>query len=173
MMMSCPDYNRYASEVLAKQMDPAVVKEIRDLENKGQYTSPRYEELLIPNFYAKHICRLDEWPDAVNRTFARLNKQIYVLMQGPSEFGLSGRLETWDRKADLGKLAMPTLVIGATHDTMDPEHMRWISTQVKAGSFLLCPNGSHLAMWDDQRTYTAGLVRFLKEVDAGKTQVAF
>jgi len=68
---------------------------------------------------------------------------------------------------------MPTLVIGATHDTMDPEHMRWASTQVKHGSFLLCPNGSHMAMWDDQRTYTSGLVRFLKDVDAGKTQVAF
>jgi proline iminopeptidase len=68
---------------------------------------------------------------------------------------------------------VPTLVIGATHDTMDPEHMRWVSTQVKHGSFLLCPNGSHMAMWDDQATYTAGLVRFLKEVDAGKTTVAF
>ena len=94
-------------------------------------------------------------------------------MQGPSEFGASGRLEKWDRKADLGKITVPTLVIGATHDTMDPEHMRWVSTQVKHGSFLLCPQGSHMAMWDDQRTYAAGLLRFLKEVDAGKTTVAF
>ena len=60
-----------------------------------------------------------------------------------------------------------TGVVGAAHDTMDPEHMRWVSTQVKHGSFLLCPQGSHLAMWDDQRTYAAGLVRFLKRVDAG------
>jgi proline iminopeptidase len=173
MMMSIPDYNTYANDVLAKQLDPAVVKEIRDLEKKGQHESPRYMELLLPHFYAKHLCRLEEWPDAVNRSFGKLNKQVYVLMQGPSEFGASGRLEKWDRKGDLGKLEMPTLVIGATHDTMDPEHMRWASTQVKHGSFLLCPNGSHMAMWDDQRTYTAGLIRFLKEVDAGKTQVAF
>ena len=173
MMMSIPDYNRYAEDVLAKQMDPAVVKEIHEIEKKGQYESPRYTELLIPNFYAKHICRLPERPDAVNRAFAKLNRQVYVLMQGPSEFGASGRLEKWDRKADLGKLEMPTLVIGAAHDTMDPEQMRWISTQVKHGSFLLCPNGSHMAMWDDQAAYSAGLVRFLKEVDAGKTTVAF
>lgn len=173
MMMSIPDYNRYADEVLAKQMDPAVVREIRDLERKGEYESPRYMELLVPNFYAKHLCRLEEWPDAVNRTFARLNKQVYVLMQGPSEFGASGRIEKWDRKADLGRITVPTLVIGATHDTMDPEHMRWVSTQVRNGSFLLCPSGSHLAMWDDQRTYASGLVKFLKAVDAGKTTVAF
>ena len=173
MMMSIPDYNRYASEVLAKGMDPAVVKEIQELERKGQYESPRYMELLLPNFYAKHFCRLPEWPDAVNRTFAKLNKQVYVLMQGPSEFRASGRLEKWDRKADLGRITVPTLVVGAANDTMDPEHMRWVSTQVKHGSYLFCPQGSHLAMWDDQRVYTAGLVRFLEEVDAGRTTVAF
>jgi proline iminopeptidase len=173
MMMSIPDYNRYASDVLAKGMDPAVLAEIQKLEKKGLYESPRYMELLVPNFYAKHICRLEEWPDAVNRAFARLNKQIYVLMQGPSEFGASGRLEKWDRKADLAKIAVPTLVIGATHDTMDPEHMRWVSSQVQHGSFLLCAQGSHLAMWDDQRTYASGLVRFLKTVDAGQTSVTF
>ena len=173
MMMSIPDYNRYAEDVLAKQMDPAVVEEVKALEEKGRYDSPRYMELLEPNFYAKHICRLEEWPDAVNRSFARLNKQVYVLMQGPSEFGASGRLEKWDRKADLGKITVPTLVVGAAHDTMDPEHMRWVATQVKNGSFLLCPNGSHLAMWDDQRTYVSGLVRFLKAVDEGKTTIAF
>lgn len=173
MMMSIPDYNRYASDVLAKGMDPGVVKEIKDLERKGEYESPRYMELLMPHFYAKHICRLEEWPDAVTRSFGKLNKQIYVKMQGPSEFGASGRLEKWDRKTDLGRITVPTLVIGATHDTMDPEHMRWVSTRVKNGSFLLCPLGSHMAMWDDQRTYAAGLLRFLKEVDAGKASVAF
>lgn len=173
MMMSIPDYNRYANDVLAKEMDPAMVTEIKDIERKGQYESPRYMELLLPNFYAKHICRLPEWPDALNRALARLNRQVYVTMQGPSEFGASGRLEKWDRKTDVGKITVPTLVIGASHDTMDPEHMRWVSTQVKHGSFLLCPQGSHMAMWDDQRTYAAGLVRFLKEVDAGKATVTF
>jgi len=63
-------------------------------------------------------------------------------------------------------LAMPTLVIGATHDTMDPEHMRWVSTQVQHGTFLLCPNGSHLAMWDDQAVYLDGLEKWIHADDA-------
>jgi proline iminopeptidase len=173
MMMSIPDYNHYAETVLAKQMEPAVVAEIKAIEARGEYESPRYLELLIPSFYHAHICRLTEWPDAVNRTFARLNRQIYVLMQGPSEFGASGLLENWDRKADLPKLAMPTLVIAGAHDTMDPEHMRWVSTQVQHGSFLLCPNGSHLSMWDDQQTYVHGLLDFLEAVDHGAQRVTF
>jgi len=173
MMMSIPEYNRYANEVLAKQMDRAVVAEIRAIEKSGRFDSPRYMELLQPHFYAKHICRLEEWPDAVVRAFDTLNKQVYVLMQGPSEFGASGRLEKWDRTADLGRITVPTLVVGATHDTMDPEHMRRVAAGVRHGSFLLCPQGSHMAMWDDQRTYTAGLVRFLKETDAGRKTVTF
>jgi len=173
MMMSIPDYNHYADTVLAKQMDPAVVKEVKELEAKGKFDDPRYMELLMPNFYAKHMCRLPDWPDAVNRAFARLNKDVYVLMQGPSEFGASGRLEKWDRKADLKTLAMPTLVIAGKHDTMEPAHMKWVSQQMKYGSYLLCPEGSHMSMWDDQRTYGPGLVKFLKETDAGKKTVTF
>jgi proline iminopeptidase len=173
MMMSIPDYNHYAETVLAKQMDPAIVAEIKAIESRGEYEAPRYMEILLPNFYHQHVCRLADWPDAVNRSFGRINRSIYVPMQGPSEFRASGLLENWDRKADLPKLAMPTLVIGATHDTMDPEHMRWVSTQVQHGSFLLCPNGSHLAMWDDQQTYVHGLASFLEAVDRGATRVTF
>jgi proline iminopeptidase len=168
MMMSIPDYNRYANDVLARRIEAAVVDEIRELEEKGEYESPRYMDLLMPHFYAKHVCRLEEWPDAVMRAFNKLNKRIYVLMQGPSEFGASGRLEGWDRTGDLGKIAVPTLSIGATHDTMDPDHMRWVATQVPRGRFLLCPNGSHMAMWDDQRTYVSGLIDFLRAVDASE-----
>lgn len=63
---------------------------------------------------------------------------------------------------------VPTLVIGAKHDAMDPEHMEWMSTQVRSGSYLFCPNGSHMCMYDDQETYMSGLTKFMKAVDAGK-----
>jgi proline iminopeptidase len=175
MMASAPEYDAYADNVLAKQMDPNILKEVRRLEARRDFQNPRYVEILMEHFYTKHILRmnLEDWPDPVNRAFAKINQQLYVLMQGPSEFGLSGRLEQWDRKADLKDIAVPTLVIGAQHDTMDPEHMKWMSTQVRNGSYLYCPNGSHLDMYDDQETYFAGLIRFLKEIDLGKTKTTF
>ncbi|TMQ07963.1 MAG: alpha/beta fold hydrolase, partial [Deltaproteobacteria bacterium] len=75
MMMSIPDYNRYADTVLAKQMPPEVVAEIKAIEARGDYENPRYMELLIPHFYHQHLCRLDDWPDAVNRALGRINRQ--------------------------------------------------------------------------------------------------
>ena len=171
MMSSCPEYDAYAENVLADQMDPAVLEEIKGLEAKGEFQNPRYMELLIHHFYMKHICRLPEWPDPVNRAFAKINQEIYVIMQGPSEFGISGRLENWNRKVELKNISVPTLVIGAEHDTMDPEHMKWMASQVQNGSYLYCPKGSHMCMWDDQQTYMDGLIKFIKAVDQGKKQI--
>lgn len=170
MMSSAPAYGKYADEVLAKQMDPKVLAEVRAIEAKKDFANPRYMELLLPNFYTQHLCRfpVENWPEPVNRSFKHMNQSIYVLMQGPSEFGISGRLEKWDRSRDLGMLTIPTLTIGAEHDTMDTAHMKWMATQVKQGRHLYCPNGSHLSMWDDQEHYFPGLIQFVRDVDEGK-----
>jgi proline iminopeptidase len=82
--------------------------------------------------------------------------------------GASGKLEQWDRFADLKNITVRTLVIGARYDTMDPKHMEAMSKQLPHARYLYCPNGSHLAMYDDQPTYMTGLIQFIKDVDAGK-----
>ncbi|MEJ2531028.1 MAG: proline iminopeptidase-family hydrolase [Halioglobus sp.] len=169
MMASIPAYNRYAADVLMADMDPAVLEELKAFEAAGDYNNERYMDLLIEHHYVDHILRMpvDQWPDAINRTFAHINPDVYIPMQGPSELGASGLLEQWDRTADLQQITVPTLVIGATHDTMDPAHMQWMAEQIPDGRFLLCPNGSHLSQWDDQETYYPGLIKFLKDVDSG------
>jgi proline iminopeptidase len=169
MMSSAPAYNAYADEVLKPEMDPAVLEEVEALEAAGDYENPRYMELLIPAHYEKHILRMPfaEWPNGVVRAVQHVNPAIYVPMQGPSELGLSGTLENWDRTPDLGQIEVPTLVIGATHDTMDPKYLEMMADKVQNGRFLLCPNGSHLALYDDQKVYMDGLIDFLEDVDSG------
>ena len=170
MMSSCPDYDKYADEVLAKQLNPLVLDSIQVFEAKNDFTNPKYMDLLMKNYYAAHICRipLNEWPEPINRSMSKINTSLYVTMQGPSEFGIAGNLAQWDIKEKLGKLSVPTLTIGAKYDTMDPEHIRWMSTQVQNGSYLYCTNGSHMSLYDDQQTYMNGLIAFIKEVNAGK-----
>ena len=167
MMMSCPAYGKYADEVLAKQMKPAVLKEIRQIEARKDFANPRYMGLLEPNFYAQHLCRIVPNPEPVTRAMSKINQSLYVTMQGPSEFGISGKLTTWDRTKDLPQLTVPVLSIGGKYDTMDPAHMAWIATQVQHGAALICPQGSHMAMYDDQQTYMTGFVKFLKTVNDG------
>lgn len=168
MMASAPEYGRYAQEVLAKQMDSSVLAEVRAIEAKGDFSNPRYMELLLPNFYKQHLCRLEEWPDGFNRAMKHVNGEVYTMMQGPSEFGVGGRLAQWDIKARLKEIKIPTLMIGAKHDTMDPAAMEEQSKLVQKGRYLYCPNGSHLAMWDDQQVFMSGVITFINDVDAGK-----
>jgi proline iminopeptidase len=167
MVASCPDYGKYADDVLAKQMDPKVLAEIRGIEAKGDFSNPRYMELLIPDYYHEHICRLAEWPEPVTRAFKHGNNEIYTIMQGPSEFGISGRLANWDVKDRLKEIKCPTLMVGAKFDTMDPKAMEEQSKAVQHGRYLYCPNGSHLCMWDDQEIFMSGVIKFIKDVDGG------
>jgi proline iminopeptidase len=167
MMASIPDYEKY-NGVLRAQMRSSLVDSLQQYEAKGLFKDPTYQELVFNEYYTKHLCRLPEWPEPVNRSFKHINESIYVMMQGPSEFKVGGRLLTWDRKADLPKITVPTLTVGAKYDTMDPAHMEWMSKQVQNGKYLYCPNGSHLSMWDDQQVFMDGVIKFIKETDAGK-----
>jgi proline iminopeptidase len=173
MMMSIPAYNNYAETVLMPAMDQKALAEIRQLEAEGKYEDPRYMALLLPNHYVHHVLRMpfEQWPEPVTRSIAHMNPKVYVPMQGPSELGShNARLERWDRVADLPRIAVPTLVIAGRHDTMDPAHMKMVSQKVKRGRLLMCENGSHMSMYDDQKTYFNGLIKFLRDVDGGRFQ---
>ena len=168
MVASCPEYDRYSREVLQKQMDSNILKEIKAIEAKGDFTNPRYMELLTPNYYNQHICRLNPWPEPISRSFNDLNYTIYKMMQGPSEMGIGGNLANWDIKNRLKEIRIPTLMIGAQYDTMDPKAMEEQSKLVQKGRYLYCPNGSHLAMYDDQKVFFDGVIKFIRDVDSGQ-----
>ncbi len=169
MMASVPAYNAYAKDVLMPRMDPDVLSEILRHETEGLTADPRYMELLVPHHYEHHVLRIPaaEWPEPVNRAFRHLNPNVYVPMQGPSELGASGKLVDWDRTADLASIAVPTLVMGARHDTMDPAHLEGMAKSVPRGRYHHCPEGSHLAIYDDQASWFEGLLGFLRDVDSG------
>lgn len=175
MMASAPAYNKYAEEVLGPQLEPKILAQLKEFEKNKDYSNPKYMELLLNHYYTEHVLRMpvNKWPESINRAFKHLNPKVYVYMQGPSEFGITGdaTLENWDVTAKLKTLTVPTLSIGAKYDTMDPKHMEWIANEVQNGRFLFCPNGSHCSQYDDQKTYFPGVIKFLKDVDNGNFKI--
>jgi proline iminopeptidase len=164
MMFSVPAYNAYAEHALMPAMDQDALAEIKRLEASGDVDNPRYMELLVEQHYVHHVLRMpvDQWPDPAQRGVGHINPVIYRKMQGPSELGISSdaTLARWDRTDVLSSIDVPTLVLGAEHDTMDPAHLREMAGRFPRGSYWHCPYGSHLAMYDDPDTYFAGLVDF-------------
>jgi len=171
MMASAPAYTKYANEVLGPQMNPKVLKEIMDMEANNDFNNPRYSELLMNHYYTQHILRmpLEKWPKSINLLFEHLNPNIYVFMQGHSEFGMTGNasLKNWDVSDRLKEIKIPTLMLGAKYDTMDPKYMEWMATEVQKGRSVIT-NGSHCSQYDDPKTYFTGLIKFIKEVNDGK-----
>jgi proline iminopeptidase len=168
MMADIAAYNAYAERVLMPTMDPAALARIKQIEAAEDYENPLYMRLLMDHHYVHHVLRMpaELWPDPVQRAFKHLNPKVYIPMQGPSELGASGKLLHWNRMADLPGIRVPTLTIGARHDTMDPHHLARMANLLPNGRHLACPDGSHMAMYDDQERYFAGLIDFIQDVDA-------
>ena len=143
MMMSISAYNEFVAKLLS---DLGVGRD---------------HDEAVPRFMARHMCRVSPWPTPVVRAFGGTNPLVAAPLRGMDAFFIGGLLASWDRMHVLGKLAMPTLVIAGAHDAADLDHMRWISEQLPRGRFLLCPNGSHLSMWDDRTVFLDGIKAFL------------
>ena len=167
MVSSFPAALDYFPSVLMPTPDPAALGEIKDLEVRGATEDPRYVELVkehLPDrLFLQHFLPMpvEERPDPVNRAMNRINHPLCDVMLGPSGLGLSGKLADGDRSRDLHRITVPTLVIGARHDFMDPANLETMASRLPRGRYLECANGSHLPMYDDQETFFGGLIDFL------------
>lgn len=160
-------YETYNAQLRA-QLRPGLLDTLKRYEDAGDYFNPAYSDLVFKEYYSRHICLLPEWPEPVLRSFGHVNQDVYVYMQGPSEFVPGGILKGWSVWDRLPELKVPTLTVGAKHDTMNPAEMEEMSKLVQNGSYLYCPNGSHLAMWDDQEVFMKGVIDFIHSQDKAK-----
>jgi proline iminopeptidase len=166
MTASFPKYATYNAK-LRSQMRASLIDSLEVYESRGDYQNPEYVDLVFKAYYTKHLCRLADWPEPLVRSFKHINQHVYEYMQGPSEFVPGGILKDWDVWDRLKEITVPTLTVGAKYDTMNPEEMEEMSNLVQNGRYLYCANGSHLAMWDDQKVFMDGVIDFIKSVHNG------
>lgn len=166
MVDNMKDYETYINK-LRNAMAPEDVAFMKDKEAQNQIDDPHYEELVM-KLYQSCICRLKPWPDAVSRSFDRTNDQVYVSLQGPTEFTITGSLKTWTIRDRLGEIAVPTLLLGGKYDSMNPEVIKTMATRLPHGQAHICPKGSHFSIWDDQADYFNAIETFLEKVEQTK-----
>src|SRR6266496_159456 len=129
MTASIASYMQYAAQ-LRSQLPAEVLAVLDKYEAKGEYEAPEYQEAMFKQVYTKHLCRLDPWPDPVERTFKHLSAKVYNTMQGPNEFVVTGNFKDWDRWKDLPQIHVPTLLIVGRHDTMSVEDIRRMGHEI-------------------------------------------
>lgn len=161
-------YVGYSNQLKQELFTPAEIKRYDSLDKLGLYSSPEYQELLMNKLYSKVVCQLNPWPEPLMRAFKKLNAPIYIQMQGVDEFHITGNFKNWEMWDQLPNIKVPTLVIGGMKDEMNPEDMKREGTLIPNSRTYLCPNGGHLAMYDDQQNYFNNLIAFLKDVQENK-----
>lgn len=153
---------------------PADVQEtLTRHEEAGTTSDPEYEEAATV-FYKRHVCRLDEWPDFVQRSFQFIAEHgvVYNTMNGPSEFHVVGTLKDWDITDRLGEIRIPTLVITGEHDEATPAINETVSSGIPDAESVIYPNASHMAHVEDPAGYMRVLDDFLTRVESGTWQPA-
>lgn len=144
---------------------PEDIREIIYLhEAAGTYSDPEYQEAMM-EYYRRFLCRLDPWPDALNRSFAKMNPDIYGTMWGPSEFTCTGTLRNYDRTPDLHLIQVPTLFTCGKYDEAAPETVRYYQSLVPHSKLKFFCKSSHTAMLEEPHKYIKEVRQFLNKVD--------
>lgn len=141
-------------------------KTIAHHEEHGYTSCPHYGAAIL-EFYTRHVCRLDEWPDGVERAFRDAGYQVYNYMNGPSEFTVVGTLKDWSVLDRLGEIDKPTLVVSGEHDELRPEHAREIHVAIQGSELKILEGCSHLSFAEDPETFYGVANDFLDRVEAG------
>ena len=170
MTAGMKSYISYTKQLKQKLFTPQDFKTYDSLDKLKLYDSPQYQDLLMNKLYTQVACRMpvEKWPEPLMRAFKKANHSIYIQMQGVDEFHVTGNFKNWEMWDRLSNIKVPTLVIGGMYDEMNPEDMKREGQLIPNSRTYLCPEGSHMSMYDDQQNYFTNLVAFLKDVDSNK-----
>jgi L-proline amide hydrolase len=147
-------------------MDPEIVAVIREGERSGRTDTPEFEAAVMP-FYKAHVCRLDPWPDFVQRTFTLLDEDptVYHTMN-PTEFTVVGTIRDFDLNDRLGEVGVPVLLVSGAHDEVRPWVVEGMQRRLPDAEWVLFEDSSHMPHVEEPERFATVVGDFLARVDA-------
>ena len=149
--------------LLAAQPDE-VRRVIRQHEEAGFTACPEYQAAIL-GFYREHVCRLDPWPAGLERSFAEAGYDVYNIMNGPSEFTVTGTLKTWSVMDRLGEIRTPALLVGGRYDECQPGHLEEMHRRIAGSQLAIIEDASHLCFAEQPEEFTRLGNSFLARIE--------
>ena len=153
---------------LRDNLPPKIQQTLLAHEAAGTTADPAYQTAMLA-FYRRHVCRLDPWPEGVNRAFAKIGQQVYETMNGPSEFHVVGRLKAWDIRDRLGEIRIPALLTSGRHDELTPAQAEVVRDGIPGCRWVVFEASSHMPHVEEPARYLAVLDEFFNEIEAGRS----
>ena len=134
-----------------------------ELGDRGEYDHPDYLAA-VDVFYHRHLCRAEPWPEALVLSSEQMDgNQVYLTMNGPTEFDVIGLLRDWDRTADLGRIRVPTLVTCGRYDEITPSCSETITRGIPDARMHVFEESAHCAHLEEADDYARIVEAFLSE----------
>jgi proline-specific peptidase len=120
-------------------------------------------------FYRRHVCRLDPWPDCLVRSFTGLREhpEVYLTMQGPNEFVITGTLKDWDITDRLPEIGVRTLITAGRHDEFTPRQAEALHRGIPGSELVTFEESSHMQFAEEPERYREVVAAFLERVERG------
>ncbi|KAL2068172.1 hypothetical protein VTL71DRAFT_16270 [Oculimacula yallundae] len=153
-----------AAEKLRRAL-PEDVQEVLDrCEREGRMESEEYEKA-VGVFYARHVCRLDPFPGDLVDSFDALKEDstVYGVMNGPSEFFISGTLRTWTVVDEVHKIAVPTLLVNGRFDEAQDEVVEPFFRNIEKVKWVRFAESSHMPHWEEKDEFMKVVKDFIAE----------
>lgn len=141
--------------------------EIQDIISRceGEGTTDSEEYRAADKFFSnRHYLRCDPWPVLVQAHRNKLNRDVYNIMWGPSEFSCSGLLKDMDLFPCLLHITVPTQFICGEFDMATPETVAEMQALVKGSSLTVIPNSGHMSFVDSNESYLSAVHAFFNEL---------
>lgn len=129
---------------LRQALPPEVQQTLLSHEAAGTTDSVDYAKAARV-FNERHLCRLDPWPAALDRSFAYMqaDSTVYNTMNGPSEFHVIGSLRGWSIIDRLDRIRVPVLLISGRHDEATPATVQPYADRIPDVRWTIFENSSH------------------------------
>ena len=146
-----------------------------ELPTETQATLDRHEKLgstncyeyqaAVNEYYKRHVCRLAIYPEVAERAFAGIGESVYLTMNGPNEFSVTGNLKDYDRVGRLKEITQPSLFICGRYDEGTPEATEIYHRALPASELVVMENSSHMPMLEEPEKYLEVVREFIGKHD--------
>jgi proline-specific peptidase len=110
-------------------------------------------------YYSRYVVNLDPLPDYVAYSFEN-QSEVYIIMQGYTEFMFIGKLKGWDISGRLHEINVPTLLVSGVSDEVTPLLVKQEYDLIPNAEWHLL-HGTHLVHVEQRETYNRLVEGFL------------
>lgn len=141
---------------------------VRQAEAMKEFDSPAYQEAMRV-FYSKHVCRLNPWPEAMNRTIEKMGVPVYLSMCGPSEFTMTGSLKNTELVNRLKEIKVPVLFTCGRYDEATPKTTAIYQQALPGSEMVVIEDASHEHHLEKPQEYLNLVRNFLRRIEGKET----